>query len=103
MAAKTTGGGSRATRRGALFVAAAGMGAVGLLAAGCGSSPSSHVAQLGTTSTPTTTDSAPSGGGGGPSAGVAPDRGTGSGSGSQNERMAMKVGAEGAKFSACMR
>ena len=103
MAAKTTGGGRRATRRWALLLAAAGAGALGLVAAGCGSSPSSQVAQLGTTTTPTTTESAPSGGGGGPSAGVAPGRGSQSGSGSQRFSIGIRAGANGAKFSACMR
>jgi hypothetical protein len=99
---QTRPGEARRARRGLLALAAVGMGALGLVAAGCGSSPSSQVAQLGTTSTPTTTDSAPSGGGGGPSAGVAPGRKSGSGSGS-GFSIGIDAGANGARFSACMR
>jgi len=100
MAEKARDGAGWAARQWWRVLAVACGGALALVAAGCGSSPSSHVAQLGTTSTPTTTDDAPLGGGGGPSAGVAPRRGSGSGG---NFRMAMKVGANGAKYSACMR
>ncbi len=94
---------ARRVKRRLLVSTAVASGAFGLLAAGCGSSPGSHVAQLRTTSTPTTTESSSSGGGGGPSAGVAPGKGSGGSGSGPRFSVGIRAGAEGAKYSACMR